>query len=405
MNRLRSGPAPAAANNVNLTLMTALHIGHFTDSFPPVINGVSTLVTELHAELLAHGEDSHVFTTGPAHNVTLDAPHVWRSNGIRLGTSPFYTNPWLNGKSRRMAHTLDVLHAHDSLMIGTVAARLAHTPRRPLVFTHHTRHDIYVLNFPRWSVPLLRAYAFGTVRTLMRASTVTTAPSSDAARWLKNLAPKYADRVRVLHNGARLERFENVSDRLARDDFGIGRDQTIFITVSRLAPEKNLSAFAEALIKAVHDGAQAHWLVIGDGPSRSKLEAQVAPIHDRVRFFGAIPNARVGSYLTMADVCAITSRSETNCISAIEGMACSLPYLGVQADWWEDFTVDQDLPAGLLAQPSTEDLAWAIRRLCDDPVWRAQMGAQAKRLSRKFDIRTITEQWIALYHELAQSQG
>lgn len=384
--------------------MTALKIGHFTDSFPPVINGVSTLVTELHAELLAHDEESHVFTTGPAHNVTLDAPHVWRSNGVRLGTSPFYANPWLNLKSRRMARALDVMHAHDSLAIGTVAARLSHAWRKPLVFTHHTRHDIYVLNFPRRLIPLLRAYAFGTVRLLMRASTITTAPSSDAARWLKNLSPQYADRVRVLHNGARLERFDNLDDQLARDDFGIGPEQTIFITVSRLAPEKNLSAFAEALIKAVNDGAQAHWLVLGDGPSRPKLEAQVAPIHDRVRFFGAIPNARIGSYLTMADVCAITSLSETNCISAIEGMACGLPYLGVQADWWEDFTVGHGLEAGLIAQRSTEELACAIRRLCDDVPLRARMGAQAKRLSRKFDIRTITQQWLALYRELAPAR-
>ncbi|MBI5567416.1 MAG: glycosyltransferase, partial [Chloroflexi bacterium] len=192
---------------------------------------------------------------------------------------------------------------------------------------------------------------------------------------------------------------------LARDDFGIGPEQTIFITVSRLAPEKNLSAFAEALICAVNEGAQAHWLVLGDGPSRPILEAQVAPIRDRVRFFGAIPNARIGWYLTMSDVCAISSLSETNCISAIEGMACGLPYLGMQADWWEDFTIGRGPEAGLIAQRSTEDLACAIRRLCDNPSLRSQMGAQAKRLSRKFDIRTITEQWLALYHELAQSQA
>jgi 1,2-diacylglycerol 3-alpha-glucosyltransferase len=381
--------------------MSALRIGQFTDSYPPVINGVSTLVTELHAELLARGEDSNVFTTGPARRVTLDAPHVWRSSGIRLGTSPFYANPWLSAPARQMVRTLDVLHAHDSPAIGTVAARLSRTQRRPLVFTHHTRHDIYVLNFPKRLVPLARAYAFGTVRLLMRTSTLTTAPSSDAARWLKALVPECADRVRVVHNGARLERFDNLADPLARADFGIGPEQTIFITVSRLAPEKNLEAFAEALIRAVNDGAQAYWLIVGDGPSRPKLAAQVAPLHDRVRFFGAIPNTSIGSYLALADVYASSSLSETNCISAIEGLACGLPYLGVQAGWWEDFIIGHGVEAGLIAQRAPEDLARAIRRLCDDCALRSQLGAQAKRLSRKFDIRTITEQWIALYHELA----
>lgn len=378
--------------------MPSLRVGHFTDSFPPIINGVSTLVAELHAELRAQHQDSHVFIVGPDRGV-VDPPNVWRTRGFRLGTSQFYGSVQLNQQAWRMAQTLNVIHAHDSLAIGRMAAYTAMKTRRPLVFTNHTRHDIYVLNFPRIWQPILRAYAFWTIRLLMRASTITTAPSSDAARWLKTVAPDSAHKVRVVHNGVRLDRFDCDPAGLSRAQFNIDPGATIFITVSRLAPEKNLQLFAEALLRAVGAGANAHWIVIGDGPSRLPLQAQLAPIYDRVHFLGFIPNPQIAPYLAIADVCATSSLSETNCISVIEGMACGLPYLGVRADWWEDFTGGNE--AGLITPRDAGALAAAIRNLCDDEQLRRRLAVNTRPLSRKFDIRTIAAQWVELYQELA----
>lgn len=378
--------------------MPSLNLGHFTDSFPPIINGVSTLVAELHAELRAQGQCSNVFVVGPAGRQP-DPPGVWRTRGFRLGTSQFYGSVQLDQQSWRAARALDVIHAHDSLAIGRMAAYTSSKTRRPLVFTNHTRHDLYVLNYPRFWQPILRAYAFWTIRLLMRASTITTAPSSDAARWLKALVPDCADKVRVVHNGVRLDRFDATPDGLSRDQFNIDPTATIFITVSRLAPEKNLNLFAEALQRAVRAGANAHWIIIGDGPSRLPLQARLAPIYDHVHFLGFIPHDEIAPYLAMADVCATSSLSETNCISVIEGMACGLPYLGVRADWWEDFTVGNQ--AGIITPRDAGALAAAIRNLCDDEQLRRRLAANTRPLSRKFDIRAITAQWLELYRELA----
>lgn len=379
--------------------MERLRIGQFTDSFPPVINGVSALVIEHHAELLARRQDVHVFTFGYL-NHRDDPPKVHRSPGLPIGTSPFRTFPVLNRSAHRIAASLDVYHAHEALSIGQIATRYAKELGRPLIFTNHTRHDLYVLNYPRLVQPFLRRHVFFVIRQLIHASAMTTAPSRDSARWLQSLAPEHAHRIRVVNNGTRLERFDRIEPHLSRDTFGIGAGQTLFISVCRLSPEKNLSAFAEALIHAVRDGADAHWMVIGDGLSRAKLEAETAPIRSRAHFLGAIPNASIAPYLAMADLFATPSLSETNSVSVIEGMACGLPYLGLEADWWEDFsTGDSTAPAGLLASHDPRDLAVAIRRLCDDAALRARLGAQAKRLSRRFDMRTVTSRWLEIYHE------
>jgi glycosyltransferase involved in cell wall biosynthesis len=380
-----------------------LRVGQFTDSFPPVINGVSAFVAEHHAELLAQGQQAQVFTFGYLkHRDGL--PNVWRSPGLPMGTSPFRTSPVLSLPAHRAAATLDVLHAHEPFAIGQIAARYSVSHGRPLIFTIHTRHDLYLRNYLRLLHPFLHFYITRTIASLLRHSTLSTAPSRDTARWLQSLAPDVAHRVRVVCNGIRLDEFDVAQAPAARDAFGISGDQTLFVYVGRVSPEKNLKTFAEALIRAVDAGADAHWLIIGDGPARAALQAQLAPIRERSHFLGAVPRAQVPRLLAMADVFASPSLSEVNPVSVIEAMACGKPFLGLHATWWDEFSDNENpQPAGVLCGHNAGELAAAIRRLCDDRALRLQMGAQARRLSRRFDIRSVTAQWIDIYRSVEES--
>ncbi len=383
--------------------MQPIHIGQFTDSFPPIINGVSTFVSEHHAELLACGLAAHVFTFGYTSHTDLDA-NIWRSPGLPLGTSQFRMGWRLKAEAQHAVTTLDVLHAHEAIDIGHVAAVMARQHLRPLIFTNHTRHDLYVQNYPRLVQPLLLRFVSQNISRFVRNSTLTTAPSQDSVRWLKSLAPDAADRIRVVRNGIRLDAFDRPPDRALRATLGIPEERTLFIYVGRVTPEKNLMAFAEALIRAVNSGADAHWMIIGDGQSSAALEAKAAPIRSRVSFLGAMPRAQIQQYLAMADVFATTSFSEVNPVSVIEAMACGKPYLGLCAAWWDEFADESNPePAGILTGNDPRELAAAIQRLCADRGLHERMGARAKCLSRRFDIRVVTAQWIEIYREVIEA--
>jgi 1,2-diacylglycerol 3-alpha-glucosyltransferase len=382
--------------------MHTIHIGQFTDSFPPIINGVSTFVSEHHTELLACGQDANVFTFGYAGHPDLDI-HVWRSPGLPLGTSQFRIGWQLKTEAQHKTTKLDILHAHEAIDIGHVAMVLAKQHHQPLIFTNHTRHDLYVLNYPRLVRPLLLRFVSQNIGRFVRNSTLTTAPSQDSVRWLQSLAPDAADRIRVVRNGIRLDAFDRPPDRALRASLGIPEERTLFIYVGRVTPEKNLTAFAEALIPAIHNGADAHWMIIGDGQSSAALEAKVAPIRSRVSFLGAMPRAQIPQFLAMADVFATTSFSEVNPVSVIEAMACGKPYLGLCAAWWDEFADDSNPePAGILTEDDPRELAAAIQRLCADRGLHERLGARAKRLSRRFDIRFVTAQWLEVYREVIE---
>lgn len=371
-----------------------LRIGQFTDSYPPIINGVSAFISEHHQQLLKQGYEAYVFTFGYLNHV---APGVVRPFGFPYGPTQYRTNFFLGRQAEQIARTLDVYHIHEPFGIGRQALPIVAARQHPVIYTNHTRHDMYVSHYPRPVQPFFQRHVAKSVARFIRASAVATAPSQDTADWMRSLAPDAADRVRVMHNGIDLSVFDCIEAPNSRRGLGIGEDSIVFVYVGRLTPEKNLPVFAEPFVKAVQAGIDAHWIVIGEGRVRPALETIVEPIKDRVHFLGMQGRDKIPAYLAMADVFATTSLSEVNPISVIEAMAAGKPFLGLQSPWWDEFA-NHHL-AGILTEHNESALVEGIKRLCLDREARLAMGIQAKRISQQFDIRTVTAHWVELYEQ------
>lgn len=328
-------------------------------------------------------------------------PGVYRSPGVQIGGWPFRFGRGLVPSAKAIAETLDVFHVHEPFVIAHVAMQTARRLQRPIVFTNHTRHDVYANNYPRLSQPALKRYITISLRGAIRASDLATAPSEDSARWMRSLVPDLPpEHVQVIHNGIQLDTFALPPNPQPRAALGIPADRVLFMYVGRLTPEKNLPVLVEALRIAIAAGANVHWLVIGDGSQRAELESLAAPLGDRVRFLGQLPRRDIPSYLALADVIATPSLSETNSLSVIEALSCGKPFLGLQSAWWNEFAAEK--PAGLLTDHSAQALADGIMQLTASPELRATLGGQARVIGSQFNIITVTSRWLTLYQEVAE---
>jgi 1,2-diacylglycerol 3-alpha-glucosyltransferase len=373
-------------------------IGQFADSFPPVINGVSAFVHEHHSELLARGCDAHVFTFGYTWHRRADEAHnVWRTLGVPIGASPFRANITLNAAAHRAAKRLDLIHIHEPFGIGWVSGRhIAWRQRKPLIFTMHTRHDIYIRNWPRWMQTLMQWQARRTIAGFVGRSTITSAPSQDTADWLRGIAPRHAERIVVSHNGVRLDQFERVRPE-PRARFGVPNGTCLLMYVGRLTPEKNLPALLAAFARALAVGCDAHLVLLGDGECRAQLEALAAPLNGRVQLPGAVPRQAVPACLAAADVFATASRSEVNPVSVIEALASGLPLAGLRSDWWREFHANGHATPAVLLAADEEEMAGQFAQLAASPALRQAAGQTARALSHRFDIRNVTARWLELY--------
>ena len=106
-----------------------MRLGHLTDCYLPVLNGVTTFVRVCKRACEQAGVETHVFTSG--HTTYPDSEaHVWRAPGLPLGKTGYYGYLGYPPAMLAQARQMDVLHVHHPFMAARQGA-LAATPMLP----------------------------------------------------------------------------------------------------------------------------------------------------------------------------------------------------------------------------------------------------------------------------------
>ncbi len=154
-------------------------------------------------------------------------------------------------------------------------------------------------------------------RWYVRAADSVIAPSRYSASLVIGWGVDPA-RVRVIYNA--LDPVEKTSKIFKT--FGVS---PTIVTVARLAPWKRIDLIISALQMIRRELPSARLIVVGDGPERSALEAQAAPLGETVSFVGAQPPESVQSYLRAADVFVLFSTYEGLPHTVLEAMQAGTP--------------------------------------------------------------------------------
>lgn len=174
----------------------------------------------------------------------------------------------------------------------------------------------------------------------------------------------------------------SVSDRAeARRRLGLAADAECVLFVGRLAPEKELGVLIDAFGAVAGRRAQAVLVLVGDGPMRSKLEAQAAVLglKARIVFAGVANENGVRSWLAAADLFALLSSLEGFPVSLLEAMACGLS--AVVSDIPANRQLIEDGRQGLVVElRDAAAAARAIETLLASPETRARQGAAGRAL-------------------------
>lgn len=273
----------------------------------------------------------------------------------------------------------DLVHANSSKagVLGRLAAALMRVPVR--VFTVHG-----------WA---FKAYAGVTARLyrwadrLMDPLTSATICVSETER-AAGLAARTcrASSTVVIPNAVDVD----AAPRARHDG-----DPPRIVTVGRLAAPKDALTLVRAL--AALGPMPFSALLVGDGPDRPEVEAEVRSLalEDRVELAGS--RADVPALLAAADVFVLSSRSEGAPFSILEAMAAGLPVVASDVGGVGELVADGE--TGLLvASADSARLAEALRSLLADPGLRKRLGAAGQARAReRFDLRALRNAHLALY--------
>ena len=172
----------------------------------------------------------------------------------------------------------------------------------------------------------------------------------------------------------------------ARRELGLARPTVLVL--GRLVPVKGLGGLLAALVPL----AGVELLVAGDGPLRSALEQQAAPLGARVRFLGEVRGAARRRLLHGCDALVLPSRvlpdgrTEGAPVVLLEALAAGCPIVASAVGGAAELLGD----AGLLV-PADEPTALtaALRQLLYAPGVAAACSARARARAAQFDWEVL----------------
>ena len=208
-------------------------------------------------------------------------------------------------------------------------------------------------------------------RFLVKAADRVIAVSPFTRERMSSWARLPSDRFRLLPNCVDPSLFTpGPADPALIARYGLqGRE--VLMTLARLAEReryKGVDEVLEAMPRLLGERPDLAYLVVGEGPDRSRLEQKAAALglNGRVVFTGAIPESEKARHYHLADAFAMPGRGEGFGIVYLEALACGIPVVGSRIDGSRDALLGGRL--GVLVDPrDPEDVLKGLRKALDTP--------------------------------------
>jgi 1,2-diacylglycerol 3-alpha-glucosyltransferase len=372
------------------------------DTYKPYVSGITNYIDLNKRVLEAEGNEVFVFTFGDL-DYKDDELRVIRNPGVALADTGYYLSLRYKTAHRKLLQTMDVVHVHHPFLSGRLALNYCRRAGIPIVFTNHTRYDLYAqarmpLMPTEVSQGLLQAY----MPDFCDAVDLVISPSQGMEKVMRTFGVQSP--IEVVPNGVDMGPFEQ-AEPLPRSDFGFIEENILLVYAGRLAPEKNLEFLIRSFAGVSQVISNVYLLIVGGGQKQFEDELKTLPsklgIGDRVQFAGMVAYDRLPSYLAMCDAFVTASVTEVHPLSVIEAMGTGLPVLGIDSPGVGDSI--SDCETGLLATNDMASFTARMTYLCMNRDLRKRMGQAARQASAQYDIERTTRIMVQHYNRLTEN--
>ena len=379
-----------------------MRIGMLADVYKPHVSGITTYIDSNKRRLEALGHEVFVFTFGSPRYKDSERG-VYRSSGLPLSKTGYYFALRYASEARQALETMDVAHVHHPFVSGSLALRYCGAAGIPILFTNHTRYDLYARAYlPMLPAAVSRRFLEAYMPSFCSKVDMVISPSPGMQAVLRNFG--VTSPIEVVPNGIQLEPFRDARA-LERSAFSFREEDILLTYAGRVAAEKNLEFLIRAFAGLPQTDRPVKLLIVGGGNQQHErflrtLAAELG-LGSRVQFTGMVTREALPAYLAMCDAFVTASVSEVHPLSVIEAMAAGLPVLGITSPGVGDIV--EPGVTGYLSSDNLDEFRAQMQRMCSDGDSLKRMGGEARRASAAYDLDRTVRIMLGHYERLANS--
>lgn len=367
-----------------------MRVAIVAESFLPNINGVTNSVLRVLEHLHREGHEAIVIAPGARDGQEEVSDYL----GFPIRRVPTVKVPMIDSlpvgvptsvvDSELREFQPDIIHLASPFVLGAAGAFSARQLRIPAVALYQTDVAGFATKYQ------LSALAFGVwewLRTIHNSCQMTLAPSSLT---IADLEHHHIKNVRHWGRGVDAVRFHpskrSESLRKLWEPTGTKR---IVGFVGRLAAEKGVHR-----LSALNDREDIQLVIVGDGPERPLLEAQLP----NAVFTGALGGEDLAHAYASLDIFVHAGEFETFCQAIQEAQASGVPTIGPRAGGPVDLI--EEGVNGYLLEVDTfiEDLPEAV-----DAIDSPEFGVNARASIENKTWEALCQQLMGYYEEVLES--
>lgn len=308
--------------------------------------------------------------------------------GLKLGISqtvmprplsPRDLGAVLHVSTRLWQTKADVVHGHGAK--GGAYARLAFAGR-PVIRAYTPHGGSLLLDHAT-----LKGKAYLALeKVLMARGDVYLFESAYSANVFRAKVGEPKGLVQVIHNGVSKAEFAPVP---------LAQDATDIVFVGEYRPVKGIDTLIDALAMLRQQGRPLTATLVGSGPERDNLQAQVARLGlaDAVRFASAIPMRQA---LALGNLVVLPSRAESLPYVVLETAAAERPMITTRVGGIPE--IYGPLSEALVPPGDAAALARAIKADGDEPIAAKERSQKLRaRIAASFSVEAMVDGVLSCY--------
>ncbi|MBL4931798.1 glycosyltransferase family 4 protein [Clostridium paridis] len=376
-----------------------------SDTYFPVINGVSTSVNNLYKELKYRGHSVKILTLS-SNGVEKVEGDIYFLKSIGIGVYPDARIKF--PLHNRLINEIikwkpDVIHSQTEFSMMFVSKYIASKLDIPHMHTYHTMYENY-LDYLLGGKIIRKKTSAKITKLLLNSLDSVIAPTEKTKKTLLSYGVNKP--IYVVPTGIDLSRFKqkisyeemyNIKLKL-----GISMSDRVIAYIGRIGEEKNISEILELFPNLIREFKNIKFLIVGGGPYLNKLKEKVKEmnIKDNVIFTGMIDSKEIHKYYRIAEIFVTASTSETQGLTYIEALSSGCPVV-CKYDPCIDGVIEQGENG--FSYKDKAHFEYYIGKILRDGYLRAHMRKKAIVKANRYSSNIFGDEMLDKYYRITHA--